>query len=632
MFANCYGAAAWLSRSAERPCSPPSWPRRCSPRAAATTPAPTPTRATTTPPRPRADEAPEVEQFTGSLDDFYVVPDPLPEGEPGELIRTMAVSEGDGATTLRIMYHSRDAQDRDRAVTGHPHLPGRARRPRAAGRSSRWAHGTTGIAPTCAPSRGDGAAPGFGIEGVHVATDYIGLGPVGELHPYLSRLSEGNSVIDAVRAARNCPRRPAPASAGSSIGASQGGHGAMAAAELAADHAPELELVGTVAIAPGAVFDQSYGMIDAVVVEVIKAIALYGAPSDHPEIDPADYFTPEALAGAEAVMETACLGEITSAMLPAAPAVRQRPGHHRAVRLRHDGERRGLRRRRRAAVPPGGHGRHHRRARAGRRPVRPPVRDRPGHRVPRRRGRRPRHRRHDPWRADHRMDAGPLGRGRPRRLLRRRMSARPLTGRRVLITGAARGIGAALAERLHQRGARVALAGLEPELLGDVAERCGGAPWTSCDVTDRDQVDAAVATAVEGLGGLDVVVANAGIAAQLPHGRRRPRGDAPDARRERHGRLPTRCGPPVRTSATGRATRWPWRRWAPRCTCRSWAPTAPRRRRSRRSATRCGSSCDRPGRRVGVAYFAELDTDMTSRGFATEAADASSPAAGRSRR
>lgn len=36
-----------------------------------------------------------------------------------------------------------------------------------------------------------------------------------------------------------------------------------------------------------------------------------------------------------------------------------------------------------------------------------------------------------------------------------------LAGRRVLITGAARGIGAALAERLHQRGARVALAGLE---------------------------------------------------------------------------------------------------------------------------------------------------------------------------
>ena len=222
-----------------------------------------------------------------------------------------------GEVGLRIMYHSTDAEGEDRAVTGLVSYP-EGEAPDGGWPVVSWAHGTTGIATMCAPSRGDSTAPGFGIEGVHVATDYIGLGPVGELHPYLSRLSEGNSVIDAVRAARNVEA----AGAGErwlSIGASQGGHGAMAAAELAADHAPELELVGTVAIAPGAVFDQSYGMIDAVVVEVIKAIALYGAPSDHPEIDPADYFTPEALAGAEAVMESACLGEITSAMLPLRP-------------------------------------------------------------------------------------------------------------------------------------------------------------------------------------------------------------------------------------------------------------------------------------------------------------------------
>ena len=49
-----------------------------------------------------------------------------------------------------------------------------------------------------------------------------------------------------------------------------------------------------------------------------------------------------------------------------------------------------------------------------------------------------------------------------------------LSGRRVFITGAARGIGAALARRLHERGARVAIAGLEPELLEEVARSCGG--------------------------------------------------------------------------------------------------------------------------------------------------------------
>ena len=91
-----------------------------------------------------------------------------------------------------------------------------------------------------------------------------------------------------------------------------------------------------------------------------------------------------------------------------------------------------------------------------------------------------------------------------------------LEGRRVLITGAARGIGAATARRLHERGARVALAGLEPELLAQVAAECGDAPWRECDVTDRAQVEHAVEEAVRGLGGLDVAIANAGVAAQLP--------------------------------------------------------------------------------------------------------------------
>ncbi len=86
----------------------------------------------------------------------------------------------------------------------------------------------------------------------------------------------------------------------------------------------------------------------------------------------------------------------------------------------------------------------------------------------------------------------------------------------MLITGAARGIGAGTARRLHARGARVALAGLEPELLAQVAAECGDAPWFECDVTDRAQVERSVEGAVERLGGLDVAIANAGVAAQLP--------------------------------------------------------------------------------------------------------------------
>jgi len=89
----------------------------------------------------------------------------------------------------------------------------------------------------------------------------------------------------------------------------------------------------------------------------------------------------------------------------------------------------------------------------------------------------------------------------------------PLAGRSVLITGAARGIGATLARKAAARGARVALVGLEPELLAKVADELGPEHlWVECDVTDPEALKAAVARTVETFGGLDVVVANAGIA------------------------------------------------------------------------------------------------------------------------
>ncbi|MBM4480377.1 SDR family NAD(P)-dependent oxidoreductase [Rhodococcus hoagii] len=76
-----------------------------------------------------------------------------------------------------------------------------------------------------------------------------------------------------------------------------------------------------------------------------------------------------------------------------------------------------------------------------------------------------------------------------------------LEGRRVLVTGAARGIGASLARRLYARGARVALLGLERELLEQVATMCGGAPWRVCDVRDGEAVQRAVDALADDLGG-----------------------------------------------------------------------------------------------------------------------------------
>jgi NAD(P)-dependent dehydrogenase (short-subunit alcohol dehydrogenase family) len=83
----------------------------------------------------------------------------------------------------------------------------------------------------------------------------------------------------------------------------------------------------------------------------------------------------------------------------------------------------------------------------------------------------------------------------------------------IFVTGAARGIGAETARRLAARGARLALAGLEPERLAALAAELGPAHrWFACDVTDQPSLEAAVAGTVAAFGGIDVVLANAGIA------------------------------------------------------------------------------------------------------------------------
>jgi NAD(P)-dependent dehydrogenase (short-subunit alcohol dehydrogenase family) len=93
------------------------------------------------------------------------------------------------------------------------------------------------------------------------------------------------------------------------------------------------------------------------------------------------------------------------------------------------------------------------------------------------------------------------------------MSDWSVRGRTVFITGAARGLGAETARRVAARGANVALVGLEPDELQRVAAQCGtNAAWFECDVTDTDALGRAVRGTLERFGGIDVVMANAGIA------------------------------------------------------------------------------------------------------------------------
>jgi NAD(P)-dependent dehydrogenase (short-subunit alcohol dehydrogenase family) len=88
-----------------------------------------------------------------------------------------------------------------------------------------------------------------------------------------------------------------------------------------------------------------------------------------------------------------------------------------------------------------------------------------------------------------------------------------LRGKVVVITGAARGIGADAARRLADQGAKVALVGLEPEELRKTAASCGpdATAWDA-DVTSWPQLAAAIDGIVAHYGGIDVVVANAGVA------------------------------------------------------------------------------------------------------------------------
>ncbi len=88
-----------------------------------------------------------------------------------------------------------------------------------------------------------------------------------------------------------------------------------------------------------------------------------------------------------------------------------------------------------------------------------------------------------------------------------------LDGKVFFITGAARGIGAAVAAEAANRGARIALTGIEPEALAARAAELGeGHIQVEADVTEIDSMRAAVETTVAELGGIDMVLANAGIA------------------------------------------------------------------------------------------------------------------------
>src|SRR3954447_13192546 len=195
---------------------------------------------------------------------FYTPPSHLPGKGHGGLIWARrltgtAALKGGSANKL-MLYRSRGATGKTAAVSGTLTLP-KGHAPKGGWPVVTYAHGTTGIADVCAPSRDSASNPAHGLNAYAypllqrwlkarfavVRTDYAGLGTPGT-HAFLNGHAEGYSVLDAVRAARKLDKR-----VGRRVviaGHSQGDQAALWAASLARKWTPELNVRGTLALAP----------------------------------------------------------------------------------------------------------------------------------------------------------------------------------------------------------------------------------------------------------------------------------------------------------------------------------------------------------------------------------------------
>lgn len=183
--------------------------------------------------------------------DLYAPPDELLAGPPGSLVWFEELPPIGAARAWRVLQRSTDAAGRPTWGTGLVFRP--AADPPADGFPvAVWAHGTAGLADRCAPSHAGAQVPALGdllqAGFVVVAPDGAGLGPPGPAQ-YLVGGAEGRALLDAARAAAAIPG----SDAGSEValwGYSSGGQAALFAAQQAQDYAPDLDVLGTVAVAP----------------------------------------------------------------------------------------------------------------------------------------------------------------------------------------------------------------------------------------------------------------------------------------------------------------------------------------------------------------------------------------------
>jgi pimeloyl-ACP methyl ester carboxylesterase len=198
------------------------------------------------------------------LPSFYSVPQPLPAGKAGTLIKSEIVSDSNlvGATMHVVMYKSKGPRNTLVPVTGMVAVPN-GKAPAGGWPVVTWGHGTNGMADVCAPSlQGSSQVPGMNeliAAGYAVtASDYQGEGTPG-LMPYIVGASAAEDTVMIVQAAHSLP--------GVSLspdyvvwGHSEGGQTAMFSLY---DHkyAPHLDLRGVVAGAPPSHFSLLYNFL-----------------------------------------------------------------------------------------------------------------------------------------------------------------------------------------------------------------------------------------------------------------------------------------------------------------------------------------------------------------------------------
>jgi 3-oxoacyl-[acyl-carrier protein] reductase len=86
-----------------------------------------------------------------------------------------------------------------------------------------------------------------------------------------------------------------------------------------------------------------------------------------------------------------------------------------------------------------------------------------------------------------------------------------LSGKKALITGATGGIGGAIAKSFHASGAQIAISGSKQEKLDALVSELSGAIAIACDLSKLDMVENLIKQAEEKLGGLDILICNAGV-------------------------------------------------------------------------------------------------------------------------